>query len=264
MGDSSELINPSQVKSLAEAKQKFASSDYSLSYISENHWLEKSENTFEDFNHRLTITKNSVSTYRKWVEEWHKGRGNGCFASLPVLSVLDEWLEQGDGIPFIDTVLAKESTLYEPGDHTLASQRSELPEVLNQIRWLNLVVCRDDKISGWVIWDYNAIHAVLQETIIGCSSLPKTDHCFFLLHLLRNMNLCAQQFCPLTRDIAQIETDTRIGALNSMIAIVIDCLTNIHLEKDYSLSDATKEIIEIARFSDSEYILFDALQWFVT
>ena len=262
-GNNSELMDFPQVRTLREAKQKFASSDYSLSYISENQLSERSESAVKDFDHELTITQASILAYRQWVEEWCKGWKNECFASLPVLSISDEWLERGEGLPFIDIVLTKDSTFYEPGDHALAYQCRELPEFLNQIRWLNLTVCRDNRNSGWVIWDYNAVNTTFDEIVFQCSHLPKIDHSLFLLRLLRNINLCAQQFCPLTRDIAQIETDTRTGALSSILAVVIDCLTGIHLGKKYDLSVVVKEMIEIAHFSSCEYILFDSLQWFV-
>lgn len=262
-GKNSDLIDYPQVKTLREAKQKFASSDYSSSHMSENHLSERSESADGDFDFKLTITQASVLAYRQWAEEWGKGWKNECFASLPVLSISDEWLQRGEGLPFIDVVLTKDSTFYEPGDHALAFQCLEHPELLNQIRWLNLAVCRDNRNSGWVIWDYDALNAAFKESVVRCSHLPKTDHSLFLLRLLRNINLCAEQFCPLTRDIAQIETDTRIGALSSMLAVVTECLIGIHIEKDYDLSEVMKGLIGIAHFSGCDYILFDSLQWFI-
>jgi len=259
----SDAINLPHAGTLVEAKRKFACSNYAWSSTSEQYPMQQSGDVAGNLEHRLMITQASISLYRQWVGEWSAGWKKDCFASLPLLFVSDEWLEEGDGNPSIGTVLAEKSSLYEPGDYASALQCHELPGVLDQIRWLNLVVCRDNKENGWVIWDYNAVNAGLQETLGRCSCLPKSEYLSFLLQLLRNLNLSAQQFCPLTRNIAPLETDTRIGTLSAMLAVVIDCLSDVHLEKDCDLSNVMRELFGMANFGGCDYILFDALQWFI-
>lgn len=258
---SDEII--SQVLSLSALKGNFQTKGYDLSFINEGISPKSLENITKNYDNKASFNVVFMQICYEWTVEWRQGWGHKCFASLPVLSLPDSWIEGKDGLPRVHTVLAKEGHLYEPGAYSVAIPCNTLPGQLSGIQRADLVISRDEKESRWLVWSRSIVDATLQEMQTLCSKIPQAEHTSFLLYLLRNINLCAQQFCPMTRGINYLEIDTRIGSINEMIFLIGNCLIGIDQKREYDLPNLIVSLLEVARFSDSSYILFDALQWFV-
>lgn len=163
----------------------------------------------------------------------------------------------------MDITFCDRGDLYKPRDFALALPCNDLAGFLNQVYLSDFSLHRQSEGDMWLLWSHRAVKATLQEVTAYSLRLTETERLRFLLQLLHNVSLCANKFCPLTRGIGELKSDTRIGALGEIVTRFAEQAIIESKSGEVDLPKLLREVIQIARFGGCEYSLFDAAQGLV-